>query len=607
MDFDPRITSDGKGYGAEYGVHCNFHYGNVHDFFDEDVKNEDACVQALRHLITKADTDIADLEDELAILRCQRKWAEADELRNPFEVCCAAFKHKINSLTSVVQKMRNGVDTSDFFRPTERIHDIIDALISSNFTEPNKQTQEGNLHNEIHVFGSLDINIDEDKDATSSESSSESKKQTPFTERPAKVTQTVSEESFSDAAKYLTKDLTEVRSIGLSIFEVSESIQSAEHASEEKRGLPTSIETIDSQSPLQASNDEGNSKPTALHCGEIESCMGGSKTGESMSLMLPANTEVKIKAEQDGHDTNIQHDSAYSLSRVQNPGEKDAYESHLEALEAEALCASDRQIACSRKKSSLSPIAQMKTSDDARSSSPSQTLKPQKTITKRKSSSVEKSFGGSDSPSSEIKRGLRFLPETDRQTKLGTEGNPDIGNPYQISQTKKIHPKLELGTEGNPDFGNPYQISQTKKIHPKLEFPEGSLVATGSVAPKLSGRNIGRLKSLSPEEVKDSSDRNIRRVNLLGGVEVKDSAVTLADTVTPGSSRPAVKKPKPKPELPFADVQSLRRRVSEEPDFLRKQNAMFLRETAKLCELRGRSKDTKQTLIEKLSKFLDTQ
>lgn len=42
----------------------------------EDATNEKCCVQVLQYLIAKADAEIHDLEDELAMLRCQLKWAE---------------------------------------------------------------------------------------------------------------------------------------------------------------------------------------------------------------------------------------------------------------------------------------------------------------------------------------------------------------------------------------------------------------------------------------------------------------------------------------------------------------------------------------------------
>ncbi|KAK9671102.1 hypothetical protein RND81_12G007300 [Saponaria officinalis] len=605
MDFDPRITSDGKGYGAEQGVHCNFHYGHVHDVFAEDHKNEEACVQALRRLIAKADADIADLEDELAILRCQRKWAESDELRNSFdvEVCCATFKQKIDSLTSAIFKLRIGVDTSDIPRPAERIRDIIDALISSNFTESNQQLlQEGDLYNQMKLIlssDSLNLDTDEKQEADTLELSVESEKQSPPFERLVKFTQTVSEESFSDAAKYSTKDLTEVISTDPSIVELFENIESAEHASEEKRGLFTSIETIDSQSPLQASNDEGNSKPTALQRGETESCMRGSKTGESVSLMSAEKKEAMTKAEHDGHDTNIQHDSVHSLSRLQNYEAKDPVEvvDLEEALEAQALCVSDPEITYSRKKPGLKPLVQMKNLDTVGSFSPSTMLKPKKTITKRKSSLIEENLGQSGLPSSGIKRGLGFHSETNRRTKL-----PGL----HFGTNRQTEP----GTEGNTNTAirnNSFEISQAKKSQPKLQVPEGSRVAPGRVAPNSPSRNIARLQLLnrvaSGRVAPNSPIRNIECLKLLNPEEVKDSAVTaLADTVTPGSSRSTVKKPKS--EKPSVDLESVKRRISEDPNFLTTTTVTHLREIAKLCSLRGYSKATKTTLIELLSERL---
>lgn len=104
-------------------------------------------MQVLQCLIAKADAEIHDLEDELAILQCQLKWAESDEQRNPYEVCCATFKQKIDLLTTSIMNFRNkniltehGMDTTvEVQRPAERIYDIITALIKKDFAAPGEQ------------------------------------------------------------------------------------------------------------------------------------------------------------------------------------------------------------------------------------------------------------------------------------------------------------------------------------------------------------------------------------------------------------------------------------------------------------------------------------
>jgi len=93
-------------------------------------------------LIAKADAEIRDLEDELAILQCQLKWAECEEQLDPYEVSCAAFRLKIDSLASSIQSLSDGNmlsgtvtdETSEIHRPAKRINDIIKALISHRFS-----------------------------------------------------------------------------------------------------------------------------------------------------------------------------------------------------------------------------------------------------------------------------------------------------------------------------------------------------------------------------------------------------------------------------------------------------------------------------------------
>uniref|UniRef100_A0A7C9DJQ1 Uncharacterized protein n=1 Tax=Opuntia streptacantha TaxID=393608 RepID=A0A7C9DJQ1_OPUST len=147
MDFDPRITSDGTGYGSGHGWHCNFHFGYGQDSIDEDVEHEKSCLQVLQLLVAKADAEIRDLEDELAILQCQLKWAESDIHKDPCELFCAVFKGKIDSLTSATERLRNDNGLSghhmdvrlELQRPAERICDIIDGLIRPEFLELDKE------------------------------------------------------------------------------------------------------------------------------------------------------------------------------------------------------------------------------------------------------------------------------------------------------------------------------------------------------------------------------------------------------------------------------------------------------------------------------------
>jgi len=100
-------------------------------------------------LVAKADAEIHDLEDELAILQCQLKWAESDIHKDPCELFCAVFKGKIDSLTSATERLRNDNGLSghhmdvrlELQRPAERICDIIYGLIRPEFLELDKEVR----------------------------------------------------------------------------------------------------------------------------------------------------------------------------------------------------------------------------------------------------------------------------------------------------------------------------------------------------------------------------------------------------------------------------------------------------------------------------------
>lgn len=98
----------------------------------------------LRILITEADNEILELEEDLVILQSQLAWADKEWS----ELCSAALKEKIECLDIAIQSLKNGsVHNEDEFEdclqlprePAERIHDILKSLLGSYFQQ--KETQ----------------------------------------------------------------------------------------------------------------------------------------------------------------------------------------------------------------------------------------------------------------------------------------------------------------------------------------------------------------------------------------------------------------------------------------------------------------------------------
>ncbi|KAL8142951.1 hypothetical protein V2J09_015983 [Rumex salicifolius] len=85
MDLGLWDLSDNTGIGSDAGYgESDFSFRYVPDIIEENAINEKSCVEVLNHLIAKADTEILDLEDDLAILQSQLSWAEHEKL---YEEC----------------------------------------------------------------------------------------------------------------------------------------------------------------------------------------------------------------------------------------------------------------------------------------------------------------------------------------------------------------------------------------------------------------------------------------------------------------------------------------------------------------------------------------
>ncbi|KHN07342.1 hypothetical protein glysoja_012640 [Glycine soja] len=77
---------------------------NFVDFIEEDALNVESCVRVLRILITKADTEIEELERDLLLL--QNELACTEHEKWP-DICCAALTERISRLDVAVSTLKN--------------------------------------------------------------------------------------------------------------------------------------------------------------------------------------------------------------------------------------------------------------------------------------------------------------------------------------------------------------------------------------------------------------------------------------------------------------------------------------------------------------------
>ena len=97
------------------------------DVIQEKASNEKSCIQVLRVLITKANTEILELEEDLITLQSQLGWA--DETWS--DICSAALREKIDCLDILIRSLKNTnvQDEHDFGvcllmrrEPAEKMH-----------------------------------------------------------------------------------------------------------------------------------------------------------------------------------------------------------------------------------------------------------------------------------------------------------------------------------------------------------------------------------------------------------------------------------------------------------------------------------------------------
>ncbi|KAF5201410.1 Sap-like protein bp-73 [Thalictrum thalictroides] len=127
---------DGSGFGFDCLI----------DVIEEDALNQKCCIEVLQKLVSKADTDIEELEGELLVLQTQLQWAEHNKNADPFDVCSTALGEKINSYKRLTSSLKNkDLDEHDIAIQSEidsesgkKLHEIIKSLLD-NFHELDAQ------------------------------------------------------------------------------------------------------------------------------------------------------------------------------------------------------------------------------------------------------------------------------------------------------------------------------------------------------------------------------------------------------------------------------------------------------------------------------------
>ncbi|CAK7342672.1 unnamed protein product [Dovyalis caffra] len=120
---------------------CDFYFGYGFDVIEEEALNEKHCVQVLRVLIKKADTEILELEQDLLSLQTELAWVENEDWS---DICCNALREKIDFLDISVKNLRN----------KEKNDMVVRLLI---YTQPVETLDEVLKHKDAIVLGSSSV------------------------------------------------------------------------------------------------------------------------------------------------------------------------------------------------------------------------------------------------------------------------------------------------------------------------------------------------------------------------------------------------------------------------------------------------------------------
>uniref|UniRef100_A0A3N7G270 Rho termination factor N-terminal domain-containing protein n=1 Tax=Populus trichocarpa TaxID=3694 RepID=A0A3N7G270_POPTR len=127
---------------------CDFYFGYVFDVIEEEALNEKSCVQVLRILIKKADTEILEFEQDLLSLQTELAWVENEDWP---DICCNALREKIDfldiSIKNLTSKDKNEIEVRllMYTQPVETLDEILKVLFRNYICEKDKQLASSNI------------------------------------------------------------------------------------------------------------------------------------------------------------------------------------------------------------------------------------------------------------------------------------------------------------------------------------------------------------------------------------------------------------------------------------------------------------------------------
>ncbi|KAG6744757.1 hypothetical protein POTOM_051395 [Populus tomentosa] len=141
---------------------CDFYFGYGFDVIEEEALNEKSCVQVLRILIKKADTEILEFEQDLLSLQTELAWVENEDWP---DICCNALREKIDfldiSIKNLTSKDKNEIEVRllMYTQPVETLDEILKVLFRNYVCKKDKQITDSSLlggpkHKNAIVLGS---------------------------------------------------------------------------------------------------------------------------------------------------------------------------------------------------------------------------------------------------------------------------------------------------------------------------------------------------------------------------------------------------------------------------------------------------------------------
>ncbi|KAI9120453.1 hypothetical protein K1719_007486 [Acacia pycnantha] len=120
------------------GWQCDFYFGSGYDVIEEDALNEKSCIEVLRILIRKEDTEIEELGKELLSLQSELACAQHEKWP---ELCFSALTEKINWLDVSIRNLKNhhagdsGTRPLLHYKPAEPLHEIMKAALQRDYSQ----------------------------------------------------------------------------------------------------------------------------------------------------------------------------------------------------------------------------------------------------------------------------------------------------------------------------------------------------------------------------------------------------------------------------------------------------------------------------------------